>query len=96
MCPVASGHPRGHWDRHLFLLDSSPGVPGNGIYISWQGPGIPVTFTKRTPPPSREPAQRRRRPGNVDLLLPEYEKLLAQIAETRAKLKTEIMEALSR
>jgi hypothetical protein len=32
----------------------------------------------------------------VDLLLPEYEKLLAQIAETRAKLKTEIMETLSR
>ena len=33
-------------------------------------------------------------PGDVDHLLPEYEKLLAQIAETRAKLKQELHEAL--
>lgn len=31
-------------------------------------------------------------PGDVDHLLPEYEKLLAQIAETRAKLKQESKE----
>lgn len=34
-------------------------------------------------------------PGNVDDLLPEYEKLLAQIAETRGQLKAQLMEALS-
>ena len=34
-------------------------------------------------------------PGDVDHLLPEYEKLLAQIAETRAKLKQELHHALS-
>ena len=33
-------------------------------------------------------------PGDVEHLLPEYEKLLAQIAETRAKLKQELHEAL--
>ncbi len=33
-------------------------------------------------------------PGDVDHLLPEYEKLLAQIAETRAKLKQELHQAL--
>ena len=33
-------------------------------------------------------------PGNVDDLLPEYETLLAQIAETRSKLKQELWEAL--
>lgn len=33
-------------------------------------------------------------PGNVDELLPEYEKLLAQIAETRSKLKAQIEEAI--
>ena len=33
-------------------------------------------------------------PRDVDHLLPEYEKLLAQIAETRAKLKQELHEAL--
>ncbi len=33
---------------------------------------------------------------NVDYLLPESEKLLAQIAETRAKLKAQLMEALNR
>ena len=33
-------------------------------------------------------------PGDVDQLLPEYEKLLAQIAETRAKLKQELQQAL--
>ena len=33
-------------------------------------------------------------PGNVDDLLPEYEALLAQIAETRSKLKQELWEAL--
>jgi type I restriction enzyme M protein len=33
-------------------------------------------------------------PGDVDHLLPEYEKLLAQIAETRAKLKQELHHAL--
>lgn len=35
-------------------------------------------------------------PGDVDHLLPEYEKLLAQIAETRGKLKAQLMEALNR
>ena len=33
--------------------------------------------------------------GDVDHLLPEYEKLLAQIAETRAKLKQELRHALT-
>jgi len=35
-------------------------------------------------------------PGDVDHLLPEYEKLLAQIAETRGRLKAQLMEALTR
>ncbi len=35
-------------------------------------------------------------PGDVDHLLPEYEKLLAQIAETRAALKKELQQALTR
>ncbi|PTN38930.1 class I SAM-dependent DNA methyltransferase [Desulfonatronum sp. SC1] len=35
-------------------------------------------------------------PGDVEHLLPEYEKLLEQIAETRGKLKAQLMEALSR
>lgn len=35
-------------------------------------------------------------PGDVDHLLPEYEKLLAQIAETRNALKAQVMEALTR
>ena len=35
-------------------------------------------------------------PGDVDHLLPEYEKLLAQIAETRGQLKAQLMDALSR
>ncbi|MEO6994402.1 MAG: N-6 DNA methylase, partial [Lacunisphaera sp.] len=35
-------------------------------------------------------------PGDVDHLLPEYEKLLAQIADTRGKLKAQLMEALNR
>lgn len=34
-------------------------------------------------------------PGDVDHLLPEYEKLLAQIAETRSKLKQELQNALT-
>ena len=34
-------------------------------------------------------------PGDVEHLLPEYEKLLAQIAETRAKLKQELHGALT-
>ena len=34
-------------------------------------------------------------PGDVDHLLPEYEKLLAQIAATRAKLKQELQHALT-
>ena len=34
-------------------------------------------------------------PGDVDDLLPEYEKLLSQIAETRAKLKLELHRALT-
>ena len=34
-------------------------------------------------------------PGDVDHLLPEYEKLLAQIAETRAALKQELQHALN-
>jgi type I restriction enzyme M protein len=32
----------------------------------------------------------------VDHLLPEYEQLLAQIAETRGQLKAQLMEALTR
>lgn len=35
-------------------------------------------------------------PGDVDHLLPEYETLLAQIAETRNALKAQLLEALSR
>ncbi len=35
-------------------------------------------------------------PGDVDQLLPEYEKLLAQIADTRAALKKELQQALTR
>jgi type I restriction enzyme M protein len=35
-------------------------------------------------------------PGDVDHLLPEYEKLLAQIADTRGQLKAQLMEALTR
>ena len=35
-------------------------------------------------------------PGDVDHLLPEYEKLLARIAETRAELKAQLQEALLR
>jgi type I restriction enzyme M protein len=35
-------------------------------------------------------------PGDVDHLLPEYEQLLAQIAETRGQLKAQLMEALTR
>ena len=34
-------------------------------------------------------------PGDVDHLLPEYEKLLAQIAATRAALKAELQNALT-
>jgi type I restriction enzyme M protein len=34
-------------------------------------------------------------PGDVEHLLPEYEKLLAQIAETREKLKAELLQALT-
>jgi type I restriction enzyme M protein len=36
------------------------------------------------------------RPADVDHLLPEYEKLLAQIAETRNQLKTQLQQALVR
>ena len=35
-------------------------------------------------------------PGDVDHLLPEYEKLLAQIAATRGQLKAQLMEALTK
>jgi type I restriction enzyme M protein len=35
-------------------------------------------------------------PGDVDTLLPEYERLLAQIAETRSQLKAQLMQALTR
>ena len=35
-------------------------------------------------------------PGDVDHLLPEYEKLLVQIAATRAQLKAQLMQALTR
>ena len=35
-------------------------------------------------------------PGDLDHLLPEYEKLLAQIAETQVRLKAQLMEALGR
>ena len=35
-------------------------------------------------------------PGDVDHLLPEYEKLLTQIAATRGHLKAQLMEALTR
>ena len=34
-------------------------------------------------------------PGDVDHLLPEYERLLAQIAATRTALKTELQNALT-
>ncbi len=34
-------------------------------------------------------------PGDVDHLLPEYEKLLARVAETRAALKKELHQALT-
>ena len=33
-------------------------------------------------------------PGDVDHLLPEYEKLLAQVAKTKAELKKELAQAL--
>ena len=42
----------------------------------------------------KNPHNRDTGPGDVDHLLPEYEMLLAQIAETRAKLKQELHEAL--
>ena len=35
-------------------------------------------------------------PGDVDHLLPEHEKLLTQIAQTRAELKAQLMQALTR
>ena len=35
-------------------------------------------------------------PGDVDHLLPQYEKLLTQIAATRGQLKAQLMEALTR
>ena len=35
-------------------------------------------------------------PGDVDHLLPEYERLLAKIAATRAELKQQLQEALTR
>ena len=35
-------------------------------------------------------------PGDVDHILPEYEKLLAQIAETRSQLKAQLLDALNR
>jgi type I restriction enzyme M protein len=35
-------------------------------------------------------------PGDVDHLLPEYEKLLAQVAKTKEQLKSQLQEALSR
>ena len=44
----------------------------------------------------KNPNQRDSGPGDVDQLLPEYEKLLAQIAQTRAQLKAQLMEALNR
>ena len=44
----------------------------------------------------KNPHQSDEGPGDVDSLLPEYEKLLLQIAETRAKLKSQLMEALNR
>ena len=34
-------------------------------------------------------------PGDVDHLLPEYEKLLTQIADTRGRLKEELQQALT-
>ena len=42
----------------------------------------------------KNPHSRDTGPGDVDGLLPEYEKLLAQIAETRGKLKAELQQAL--
>jgi len=33
-------------------------------------------------------------PGDVDVLLPEYQKLIAQVAATRDKLKAQLMESL--
>jgi len=44
----------------------------------------------------KNPHQSDEGPGDVDHLLPEYEKLLQQIAETRATLKAQLKDALSR
>ena len=44
----------------------------------------------------KNPHQSGEGPGDVDSLLPEYEKLLLHIAETRAKLKAQLMEAINR
>jgi type I restriction enzyme M protein len=44
----------------------------------------------------KNPHQSDEGPGDMDHLLPEYEKLLQQIAETRATLKAQLKEALSR
>ncbi len=44
----------------------------------------------------KNPHQSEEGPGDVDHLLPEYEKLLQQIAETRATLKAQLKDALSR
>ena len=44
----------------------------------------------------KNPHQADSSPGDVDQLLPEYEKLLAQIAATRGQLKAQFLEALTR
>ena len=44
----------------------------------------------------KNPHNRDTGPGDVDHLLPEYEKLLTQIAETRNALKAQLLEALTR
>jgi type I restriction enzyme M protein len=43
----------------------------------------------------KNPHQVEEGPGDVEHLLPEYEKLLAKIAETRAKLRDELQQALT-
>ena len=46
--------------------------------------------------PLKNPHNSDTRPGDVGHLLPEYEKLLAQITATRGPLKNQLMEALIR
>ncbi len=60
----------------------------------------PVTRRKRLPTPSLRLAVKGvfldEMAGDVDHLLPVYERLLAQIAETRGKPKAQLREALAK